>query len=466
MIFLRVKALAFFFLFPFFFLGFAQIEEVRPGKITDSVPVTSNSDESYALYLPKDYDPQSLSPIVFIFDPAGQGATGLKPFMEAAVKYSYILVCSNDSKNGPYSPNLKIADRLFKGVLNSYSIDHNRIYTAGFSGGSRLAATIAVLSNGIRGVIACGAGFSKNPMYFPNLQNTFSYAALVGYRDMNYQEMKKTMQWVSKIGLPSELFLFDGEHQWPPSEVIIRTFDWLQNEALRQGLATYHKEQRHIDFERSISLADSLERKGRLQDAVQEYERLSRNYMDLIESEQISSSIQRIRKQKAFKKAEVMGQRVVILEDSLTMKFLHKLGVESLDGESPDDFKWWKNQLKRLDKKYSQHKHLVYRDMAYRINRQLFAVAIESFDSFILEKNEKEAFYCEELLMVIAPKNPFVHYQMARRYAAFGKPQKSLEHLKMVLSLGWDNKELILNTREFSALRQDPDFISLLNKLQ
>lgn len=457
-----MKALVSLFIFSCFFLGYTQAKDPLPGILTDSVPVTQNSDESYALYLPSNYDPKTLSPIVFIFDPAGRGVTGLQPFIEASEKYSYILICSNDSKNGPYSPNLKIADNLFKGVLNNYAIDQKRIYTAGFSGGSRLAATIAVLSNGIRGVIACGAGFSKSPMYFPNVQNSFSYAALVGQRDMNYQEMKKTIQWVSKIGLPNELFLFEGEHHWPPSTVIVRGFDWLQNEALRQGLVPLNKDERLLNYHNSLSLATSLEKNGKFHDAVKEYERLQRNYSGLMEGDDFDTTITNIKRLKTYKKAEAIENRVAILEDSLSQKFLQRFGDESLEGKSSDNFKWWKNQLKRLSKKHSEHKQSSYRDMAYRINRQLFAVAIESFDAFLLDENDKGAAYCEELLLVIAPENPFVHYQLARRYAVKDMPQKCLGHLEKVLALGWNDTDYIRNTKEFSKLKTDPAFIALL----
>ncbi len=457
-----MKALVFLILFNFFALGLAQSKAPLAGILTDSVPVTQNSDESYALYLPVDYDPKSPSPIVFIFDPAARGVIGIQPFIEAAEKYSYILICSNDSKNGPYSPNLKIADNLFQSVINSYAIDQKRIYTAGFSGGSRLAATIAVLSNSIRGVIACGAGFAKSPMYFPNVQNSFSYAALVGNRDMNYQEMKKTVQWASKIGLPNELFLFQGEHQWPPSAMILSAFDWLQNEAVKQGLSPENNDARLLDYQRSLSLADSLEKNGHLHDAVNEYERLQRNYSDLVEGDYLDTGLRRIKKQKAYKRAVVIENRVSILEDSLSQKFLKRFGQESLEGKSPDNFKWWKNQLNHFNKKYAEHKQVAYRDMAYRINRQLFAVAIESFNAFLLDGNDKEAAYCEELLMVITPENPFVHYQIARRYASKNMLQKCLEHLEKVIALGWEDKEFIRNTTEFSKIRTDPAFITLL----
>jgi len=457
-----VKVLAPIFIISFFFIGLSQSKDPLPGIFKDSVPVTGFSDESYALYLPSTYNPKSLSPIVFIFDPAGRGNIGLQPFIEAAEKYSYILICSNDSKNGPYSPNLKIADNLFKDVLTTYAVDQKRIYTSGFSGGSRLAATIAVLSNSIRGVIACGAGFAKSPMYFPNVQNSFSYAALVGYLDMNYQEMKKTVQWASKIGLPNELFFFQGEHQWPPSKVILSAFDWLQNEAVREGLVSWNKEERILNYQNSLLLAATLEKDGYLHDAVNEYERLQRNYSDLIKGDLIVAQLKRIKKQKAYKRTEIIQNRVAILEDSLSQNFLRRFGKESSEGESPDNFKWWINHLKRFNKKYGEHKEVAYRNMAYRMNRQLFAVAIESFNTFLTDGNDKKVSYCEELLLVIAPQNPFVHYQIARKYAAKDMFEKSLEHLERVLTLGWNDKDFIRNTAEFRKLRSETAFIELL----
>jgi len=199
-----------------------------------------------------------------------------------------------------------------------------------------------------------------------------------------------------------------------------------------------------------------------LNDAVSEYERLQRNYSDLVEGDYLDDILKRIKKQKEYKKAAIIENKVAILEDSLTGKFLQRFGQESLEGKSQDNFKWWKNQLHRFNKKYSEHKQVAYKDMAYRINRQLFAVAIESFDAFSTDGNDKAVSYCEELLLVIAPENPFVHYQLARKYAAKDMLQKCLEHLEKVISLGWNDKEFIRNTREFSRIRTDPAFITLL----
>ena len=103
------------------------------GKIIDSVYIKNNFKESYALYVPNNYTTTELSPIVFIFEPAARGKIGITPFIKAAEKYGYILICSNNSKNGPFEQNFEITNRLFEKVFADFAVNPKRIYTAGFS---------------------------------------------------------------------------------------------------------------------------------------------------------------------------------------------------------------------------------------------------------------------------------------------------------------------------------------------
>lgn len=100
---------------------FSQFDSPVKGQVLDSIPLSANSKESFALYLPKNFDTDTLSTILFIFDPGGKGSSGVWHFIPAAEEYNYILVCSNNVKNGPYETNLAITARL----LNIYF--HNSI---------------------------------------------------------------------------------------------------------------------------------------------------------------------------------------------------------------------------------------------------------------------------------------------------------------------------------------------------
>ena len=432
------------------------------GVLKDSIEISPGSPETYTLYLPSNYKEETISPIVFIFDPAARGKAGITPFIEASEKYNYILICSNSAKNGPYAPNLQIADRLFKSVLPSYAIDEQRIYTAGFSGGSRLAATIAVLSNSIQGVIACGAGFSRNPLYFPTARNSFSYVGIVGYRDMNYREMNKTKEWLINFQLPYKMVFFEGEHQWPPSKVMVKAFDWLQLQAHGKGLVEIANEELSAMVNEALITAITHEQEGRLHSAVVAYENILNNFSNQEGIDSLYKKIKLLKRQKAYKKTLASEKKVAVLEDTLSGRFVNRFNEEVFKGGSNDDFYWWRHNLKMVRKKYSTHEQEAYQNMGFRIERQIYAVSIESFGAFLREGKEKEATYAKDLLMVVSPKSPFVHYQLARGYARNNLPKKAIEHIEQALQFGLKDKEFLRNTKEFSTLRTNKEFIRVL----
>ena len=130
------------------------------GIIVDTTRCKSNPKFSYALYLPTNYSDSIKWPVIFVFDPGARGKLAVSGFVLAAEKLGYIIVCSNNSRNQlPASELSKVIHYMFMDVEERFSIDKNRIYTSGFSGGSRVAAMVALQNNSISGVIACGAGF-------------------------------------------------------------------------------------------------------------------------------------------------------------------------------------------------------------------------------------------------------------------------------------------------------------------
>jgi len=194
----------------YFFCAFINAQQFKTGIILDSIPVSNSINETFSLYLPTTYNANKLSPILFIFSPSGNGKNGVKTFIKSAEAYNYILICSNNSKNGPLDRNFNIAQGLFTHIFSTFNIHKNQVYLAGFSGGSRLATAIATVSDLITGVIACGAGFVSSPNYIPSTQN-FSYVGLCGDRDFNYQEMVGVKSYLNKTELSNTLFSFEGK---------------------------------------------------------------------------------------------------------------------------------------------------------------------------------------------------------------------------------------------------------------
>src|SRR5688572_27096883 len=78
-----------------------QAEEFPKGKVIEKVVCKADASLSYALYLPSNYAANKKWPVVYGFDPGARGLMPVEQFKEAAEKYGYIVIGSNDSRNGP-----------------------------------------------------------------------------------------------------------------------------------------------------------------------------------------------------------------------------------------------------------------------------------------------------------------------------------------------------------------------------
>ncbi|MBT8264312.1 MAG: hypothetical protein KJN75_03160, partial [Muriicola sp.] len=275
-------------------------------------------------------------------------------------------------------------------------------------------------------------------------------------------EMHKTKEWLTSLQLPYKMVFFQGEHQWPPSEVMVKAFDWLQLQAHSKGLVEIANEELSAMVDETLIAAITHEQEGRLHSAVVAYENILNNFSDQEGIDSLYKKIKILKRQKAYKKTLASEKKVAVLEDTLSGRFVNRFNEEVFKGGSDDDFDWWRQNLKMLRKKYSTHEQEAYQNMGFRIERQIFAVSIESFGGFLREGKEKEATYAKDLLMVVSPKSPFVHYQLARGYARNNLPFKAIEHIEQAMQFGLKDKEFLRNTKEFKSLGTNKEFIRIL----
>ncbi|MFD0861464.1 TPR end-of-group domain-containing protein [Sungkyunkwania multivorans] len=451
----------------FFFMFFTAVVMGQPatyekGRVIDSIAIKGSADETYALYLPEKFDASQLSAILFVFDPLARGKVGVGTFTAAADKYNYILVCSNNTRNGPYERNFAITNRLFDHIFAQFNIDEQQIYTAGFSGGSRLACSIAVLTNAIQGVIGCGAGFSMNSPQMPSINSNFSYVGLVGNRDMNYQEMFRVKDWLDQFSLKNEIITYEDEHRWPPEEQILRAFDWLELQAYKKGIRAKDTNVIVAAFKRNHDVAAQAMASDDLLLAVSEYERILRNFSGDLAVDSISAKVKRLKKDRRYKKLEKAKKGLAKLEDELSEKFTLQFNEEVLQARTKDDYRWWKQELKVFDTKHLNHENPDHRNMAQRVRFKLRALAIESSDAYLRDKDYGRALYCDRLFAVLDPNGSYPFYRLARHYARTEDLDKFFENLETALGHGFTNKKWLLNTEEFQPYLTHPRFVKLL----
>src|SRR5262245_28897907 len=170
----------------------------QPGKLTEGIACPSDPTQTYTIYLPSTYTTSRTWPLLFVFDPGGRGARAAEVFREAAERYGWIVVGSENSRNGPWEPTRRSITAMWPAVLQAYAIDERRVYAAGHSGGATVAWMLATESGKLAGVVGSGQpnpGAEAKP-------GGFAWFGTAGRSDFNFIEVRGIDARVAKAGAP------------------------------------------------------------------------------------------------------------------------------------------------------------------------------------------------------------------------------------------------------------------------
>lgn len=413
------------------------------GKVIPKVLISDAINESYSLYLPTTFNKDSLSPILFIFDPSGSGKTAINVFKETSEKFGLILIASNDAKNGPYDKNFEIANRLFESVFSTFKVNDKEKYLAGFSGGSRMASAIACLTNSFYGVIGCGASFeSKIKDFTPNHTSNFKYVGVVGDEDMNYQEMYNAKFYLDKHEIDNTLITFSGGHQWPSSKEIDRAFIWFKINRIVDDSSLFEMDFVLKTYKDAIKRINTEIKNNNLVEAIFQLKQVNKIYSKIINTDSLNTKIKNIEKTSDYEEQNIKVKYIVEIENTLVESFINKFNIEVLLADSEDNFRWWTDELKKLDEKYLNNSNTLFNKMAKRIRYRLYALAIETSFSYSLINDKKRALYCDKLLVIQFPKKAYPYFRIAKRYAELKNHKLMYYNLEKALELGISVKKI------------------------
>ena len=209
--------------------GSASAQELPRGEIIDNVQCRLDASQRYALYLPSYFNLSRQWPVILAFDGSGRGRQGVERYRAAAEKYGYVVAGSNNSHNGPWNVGLDAATAMAVDIKRRFPIDAKRMYTAGMSGGARVAIMVAQNSPDIAGVFASSAGYSTTF----HKSERFPLFGSAGTEDFNYREMRAVDRLMTS---PHRVEVFEGGHTWLPIEMATSGVEWMEVQAMKDGL--------------------------------------------------------------------------------------------------------------------------------------------------------------------------------------------------------------------------------------
>jgi hypothetical protein len=442
-------------------------EQAARGTVVSHVACLDDSAQSYALYLPSQYTSDRAWPIIYAFDPFARGKAAVDVYKDAAEKYGYIVVGSNNSKNGPSVAQLGAAQAVWLDTHRRFAIDKNRVYTTGLSGGARVATSFALYcyTCAVSGVVAHGAGYPTGGSQKAPANDHFVYYAIVGDADLNYPEIMILRKKKDEAGAAFKVKIYPGPHQWGPPEIVAGAVEWLELKAMQAGSEKTDSAFVHKLFEATQAEASQAEQHG---DALSQYyavRSLAQDFKGLEDTAQFEEKLAQLKSSKALKNAERKEQSEIALQESLTSTAAAELA--QFGQADPDTQTGLGRHItsvmldlrKRANSGGSDH--AVYA----RAFSQLWIEGLEAGQDAFRENRLSQAAAYFSLMAEASPDQAWPLLLLAEASVRAGNKKTALKAIEQAVQRGLKHAETLTQDPELQPLAKDPAFQRIVQGL-
>ncbi len=417
------------------------------GRILPKVVCRADGRFSYALYLPSGYRGDVTWPVIFCFDPAGRGELPVRLLKEAAERYGYIVVGSNDSRNGPFPPIVKAQQVLWREVNERFPVAPARAYAAGFSGGSRAALYLA-LSHRDRfaGVISCGA-FDAEHKSIPRKMNAAFYM-LVGNEDFNLFEFTRFDRKLTKRNHTHWLEVFDGPHRWPPESLLLGAVKYMQADAMKRGRIPSDRAFMAQRVRERLAWARRLEARGDLLRAFREFDQTARFYAGTEGADEAARSAALLSKNPRVGQAMALEDRF----ETLQARLVNAANSEQL-----------LRALRDVEKERAKGGQSArYAEILLRMS----AIQLSQLGTNLLRQGRyAAAAFCFETSLGVQPGDRVAAYNMACACSRLGRRGEAVKWLRKAVENGFTDRAFIEKDPDLEGIRKEPGYAEIIDKL-
>ena len=435
---------------------------LKKGIVLDSLQVRDSIAETFALYLPTDFDASRPWPVLFVMDMKGKGKEALSKFASAAEKHQYLLAASNNLRDTlPISDNVLIVNRLINSMFTLFPVHKERIYTAGFESGGKMASIAPIFIRRIDGVIAVHAAF-PNWEILGN-QNKFQFVGVVGREDYNYHAMRRQKGVWNRLKYPNDLLMHDGKG-WPRPELLERAIERLSLFAMKKGTlkndssqvaasfaAEYEEFQQQLGYKRELEASEQLAS-------------MLNAYKGLIDTDSLVKRNRILKREKRYRaqsrEASNLRNKDSLIRDEYEFNLL-----QDLDNLNYNNLGWWNYQMTKL-RKYQEKPSFREKQLGVRLIGYLNALVEDNIDIEQAQPTvDEEAVSLLWMIKTITDPTDFSYYLKiisdSAKYEDFGT---ALFYLEELLKQGYTDKEAIYALEHTALLRITPEFNELIGK--
>jgi predicted esterase len=456
--------------------------DIPLGQIVEKVVCAKDPNQTYALYLPSNYVSNRKWPILYAFDPAARGRIPVERFKEAAEKFGWIIVGSNNSRNANTQSSIDAWNAITIDTTQRFSINDARVYAAGFSGGARMAIMLATqCKNCLAGVIAGGAGFPEG--IEPAATMRFALFVIAGNEDFNFAEVKSLEEKLTRAGMAHQIEIFDGRHEWPPSSVAIDALAWMELLAMKSALRERDATLVESLWNEKLKQAQELENANRVYDAYQIYLNLSASFQTLREVAEINKKLDQLRSSREVRDALREEQQQIKKQRDLEAQIIGLIGATQrltlpdssassdrnpeANDEGLDAYARLQGILTRLRREAKAEPDSATRRVARRVLSGQYVGLFERGSNYLQnQKRFDEAVRFFTLATEVDPERAGAFYYLAWAYNSKGDKKKSLKALQTAVDKGFADVAGLESNKAFDSLRNDPQYQKIVSALK
>lgn len=423
----------------------------KPGEFVYNINCKTDQSQSYAAYFPVSYKPNSSFPIIVVFDAHARGKMAVHKFQKAADEFGYIVVASNNAKNGLKTINNTI-NALIDDVFYRLNIDKKRVYTAGFSGGARVASSVAIYKGGITGVIAIAGGL---PKVGQEVSYKFDFAAIVGVEDFNLLELRTLDKQMNQLGFPHLLTITQNGHEWPAEKILRTTVEWFEIQSMKRAIIPVND---NLIRNYSQNMADSINDlvlKGKVYRAKKLYEQFLSTLDGLYDISEYQKSYEEL-----LKNPDIKNQEEEIESSANAETEKQQLYISLFKRQS---FKQLLNEINVL-KSDRQAKNELKKTRAKRLLNYMSMLSYIFTDGALKNMDLKMAVEYLSIYKKVDPDNSDSHFFEACVFANKNMEKEALKSLKKSAEYGFFDVSRLINERCFDEIRKLTEFENIIAK--
>jgi hypothetical protein len=445
--------------FIFLLLSFSSLcaqQALTNGVVIQAVQLEPDSDETFAIYLPRNYDASKTYPAVFMFEASGKGAVAVQQFTIGAELTGSIIVAPNTPVNDTLAVGLKKSAAFINAIYERFAVDKSRIILAGNGKGALLASSSAHLAPDIWGVIAMGDAFVDLSLLGKTKKTQF--VIINADEGANYYKLNTMGALLRGKGVLAGFYVDEGQEELPQSGYLA---SGLTSLLLRSNIGPA---QIQAFYDNDLAFGDLLFKQRKPLAAHSFVNGLKAKYKKRIDD--ISLQKELFKKIKSSKNYKVQrNQRSAIREAEVLLAedFSYYLN-EDANNAYFDNLGWWNYQMGELDTKIdSTALHGQDRKAAIRLKKYIQGATESKYQGI-----KKGSTRIEQLLFInvlrtlVDPNNTDAFIQAISYSAQEGDMNAALFYLEELLKMGYKDYDALYEIEGTTALRISQEYNEII----